>query len=591
MPIPIKYTTTNVSSSVRLGNIALGVNAVDYGPSSTTNWANAVPAPNGGYAIYYLSGTNLRMRTAADDATLIVVAGQIMGTTYASVADALSGLSVGGYTAIYNNPPNLVTSGSVFYLDSGLIMSYPRTNSVWYDVSGNASSGNLTNGPTFDSTSNSIVFDGADDAVIQYSPNLSSASGTKTVLCWCYPDSTGPSNDYTGLVSWGGRSNGSPSNSLLLSLKTSAATWYVGSAYWYNDYNPGILAVTKNAWNMVGIIARQQSTPNSNNTTLICGNSNGINYDTGTSSDPNKSISTTNANLAIGSTDVISRVFKGKIARVIIYNRELSQAEIAQNYYQGNIVTSSLVMALDAGNLVSYPGSGTAWTSLTGSNNGTLTNGPTFSSANGGAIVFDGTNDYIDCGTFSQFNGNGDKSLEVWFKPTGTLSAPVVQAGTQGSTGLDFEITYVVEGAVGASTNIPAQYKNLGGIYGAFWAEDIFIPISYTGSVKNNWQQVVLTLSGGNIGSLFYNGTLPQALKWDGSNWSQTLQSQPFTFNSVSTGANQPLYIGRASTYSPWGAGQLYFPGNIAIVRAYNKALSASEVFQNFNAQRNRFNL
>jgi hypothetical protein len=61
------------------------------------------------------------------------------------------------------------------------------------------------------------------------------------------------------------------------------------------------------------------------------------------------------------------------------------------------VVLSGLVVYLDAGNTSSYPGTGTVWTDLSGSgNNGTLVNGPTYSSANNGVIVLDGTNDYID---------------------------------------------------------------------------------------------------------------------------------------------------------------------------------------------------
>ena len=64
-----------------------------------------------------------------------------------------------------------------------------------------------------------------------------------------------------------------------------------------------------------------------------------------------------------------------------------------------NIVEDGLVLALDAGNTKSYPGSGTTWTDLSGKgNNGTLTNGPTFDSGNGGAIFFDGGNDYVTTG-------------------------------------------------------------------------------------------------------------------------------------------------------------------------------------------------
>ncbi len=264
---------------------------------------------------------------------------------------------------------------------------------------------------------------------------------------------------------------------------------------------------------------------------------------------------------------------------------------MATEYAGRKIVTNGLVLCLDAADRNSYVSGSTTWRDMVGVNNGTLTNGPTFDTSGGGSIVFDGTNDFVNCGNFSQINGTVDKSLEVWFRPTGTDSAPVVQAGTQNSNGSDFEIVYLVEGDGGGSTNIPLQYKNLGGVYGAFWAKDIFIPISYTGSIKNNWHQVTLTLSGGATGSLFYNGTLPQALKWNDPNWSQTLETQPFTFNSINTGANQPLYVGRAASVSPWGSGQLYFPGNIAVVRIYNRALTADEVAQNYNATKNRFGL
>jgi hypothetical protein len=59
---------------------------------------------------------------------------------------------------------------------------------------------------------------------------------------------------------------------------------------------------------------------------------------------------------------------------------------------------ATLQLYLDAGNASSYPGSGTTWTDLSGNGrNGTLTNGPTYSSANGGSIVFDGTDDFVQC--------------------------------------------------------------------------------------------------------------------------------------------------------------------------------------------------
>lgn len=59
-------------------------------------------------------------------------------------------------------------------------------------------------------------------------------------------------------------------------------------------------------------------------------------------------------------------------------------------------ITNGLILNLDAANYKSYPGSNTTWTDLSGyRNNGTLTNGPTFSTLNGGGITFDGVDDYV----------------------------------------------------------------------------------------------------------------------------------------------------------------------------------------------------
>ena len=81
-----------------------------------------------------------------------------------------------------------------------------------------------------------------------------------------------------------------------------------------------------------------------------------------------------------------------------------------------NVVKNGLVFALDAGNTQSYPGSGTTWTDLSGNNNtGTLTNGPTFSSDDGGYIDFDGTNDRVETSS-DMFSPNANFTFSVWIK-------------------------------------------------------------------------------------------------------------------------------------------------------------------------------
>ena len=93
--------------------------------------------------------------------------------------------------------------------------------------------------------------------------------------------------------------------------------------------------------------------------------------------------------------------------------------------YSPKIISNGLVLYLDAANTRSYPGSGTAWTDLSQYNmNGTLINGPSFNSANGGGIAFDGTNDGVTLQASSLWNIDAsDFTIEFWFRRTGTNQA------------------------------------------------------------------------------------------------------------------------------------------------------------------------
>jgi len=83
-----------------------------------------------------------------------------------------------------------------------------------------------------------------------------------------------------------------------------------------------------------------------------------------------------------------------------------------------DIVEDGLVLCLDAANINSYPKSGTTWSDLAGSNNGTLTNGPTFDAGNGGGIVFDGTNDYVSLGAVQVNTAAGTIGMHVKLNST-----------------------------------------------------------------------------------------------------------------------------------------------------------------------------
>ena len=229
----------------------------------------------------------------------------------------------------------IVNDSLVLNLDASNVLSYNPASFIGIrDVTNLKNTCTSAGGVTVNivsdgSAPNYFIFDGTSGYLLASSPDLPTGTSAKTILCWCWPDSTvTPTDTYTGLVAYGGRSS---SNSTLLSMQTTGATWYVSSAYWGNDYVPGSTAIiNKNAWNMIGII--HQGTNTVNNTTLLVGNSNGIATITGNSSSYATVMAQTSQNLTIGCTDVPGRYMKGRISQVLMYNRALSIAEVTQNF-------------------------------------------------------------------------------------------------------------------------------------------------------------------------------------------------------------------------------------------------------------------
>ena len=89
-----------------------------------------------------------------------------------------------------------------------------------------------------------------------------------------------------------------------------------------------------------------------------------------------------------------------------------------------NSTKTGLVFVLDAANPTSYVSGSTTWQDLSGNNNsGSLVNGPTFNSSNGGSIVFDGSNDYVEISTV---NASSQFTLNFWVK--------CIQTGSVGNT-------------------------------------------------------------------------------------------------------------------------------------------------------------
>jgi hypothetical protein len=221
--------------------------------------------------------------------------------------------------------------------------------------------------------------------------------------------------------------------------------------------------------------------------------------------------------------------------------------------YLGNIATQGLVLNLDAAIKGSYPGTGTTWTDVSNNgNNGTLTNGPTFSSADYGSIVFDGVDDFVSgSGVFLSTQG----TITVWFKTSNTypnnylLSLPFTSANNNG-----FDLGF------GGTTTFRGIITTTNG----------FAEITYSTTYSdNNWH----------MGALTYNGT-SAILYYDG-----VARNSASTTGTIRQQANGEFNVAR---FGSFGA---YVAASISNATVYNRALSASEVLQNFNALRGRYGI
>lgn len=222
-----------------------------------------------------------------------------------------------------------------------------------------------------------------------------------------------------------------------------------------------------------------------------------------------------------------------------------------------NIVTNGLLLNLDAGFRASYTSSGTSWYDLAASaRTTTLINGPTYSSSNGGTIVFDGTNDY--CEVNSTINTNYI-TIGAWVKANAATFGFIVNRTFNSS---------VVPYSLNVGGNASASNINGMAFYsGGSWRNSgISTDIRGDGS----WHYVTGTFDGTTL-AYYIDGTLN----------SSSLEGSGLTLPTNTSVVN----IGR---YQSDGN---YFGGNIAIVQIYNRALNVVEITQNFNAQKARFGL
>ena len=241
-------------------------------------------------------------------------------------------------------------------------------------------------------------------------------------------------------------------------------------------------------------------------------------------------------------------------------------------YHHPRIVTDGLVLHLDAANKKSYPGSGTVWYDLSkDKRSGILTNSPVFSSNFTGAIDFiRSDNEYVSVGALS--GSFASFTVDVWFYPTSisnyenVLDCNYAYNGTTGNLGPRLEID--------STGKLSWGYSNITNNNNSVYAHSVI----NSGLQANKWHHAAITYNGGSNSSVtYYNGI--------NTNLSRTTAGSPTGF----LGTMNNLRIGQGFSLASYT--QRGYDGKIAIVKIYNKALSANEILQNFNATKSRYGL
>jgi hypothetical protein len=224
-------------------------------------------------------------------------------------------------------------------------------------------------------------------------------------------------------------------------------------------------------------------------------------------------------------------------------------------HHNPRIVTQGLVMALDASDVNSSPGSGTTWYDVSGNgNNGTLINGPTFSN---NSLVLDGSNDYVETPTSIGASLTGDFTFNIWAIRDGDSDSSI-----GGLIGNLWHTVFTGANIYLRNNNTEINVQTADGTTRTFYA--LTSPVS-----NRNWTNYTLVNIGG-IVSTYVNGVL--------------LDSRSRTISPSST---RQVTIGKwAGSFSSY-----ILNGQVSNAHVYSRGLSSQEVLQNYLAQKSRFGL
>ena len=465
--------------------------------------------------------------------------------------------------------PNIVAKDLQFAFDAANPKCYPGSGNLIYSLAGNGITGGLENGTLVSSNlAGYFAFDGSDDFIsTNFQPNYDYI----TVNVWFWSGAFSTFGTNTCVVANSQVSSPYPSfdirkrntGALQLQFAISSSGSEIGQEIGFiNDYT----------WYNV------QFTYDGSTVKCWLNGLQVVSYPiAGT-------LRSSTSNLFIGKNPA----FAGRnaaiyVSQVFIYNRALTDAEIARNYaatksrytYKEDIIRDNLILNIDPASALSYPGSGTVLADMSGYNyHPTLVNGPTLAGSGlTSSILLDGSNDYIQISSAYTHTFTAGTTVDVWVKFNSSASYGRlldVSDGPSTNTGYLSIFRYA------SGSEVVLESRSFSPPGGANGIRTTTSPIS-NGTIQN----FTFVIGPGTTDTvspetprIYLNSNLQSTTLYGSQN------------NFVPYVVNKYAWIGR----SAYGA-DAYLGANIYAYKIYNRALSAAEVKQNFQSLRGRYGI
>jgi len=440
---------------------------------------------------------------------------------------------------------NIITDSLSYRWDAGNLVSYDKTSTTTYALTGSIS-GSLENGVTFNNPNGgSWEFDGSNDRIVLES-SITPGNGNWTISAWV-----------KGRGAIFGNTSGSPIASSFGISSAGNITYYNYDGAWQSHV--GNTTLDRSEWYMVtwvnyeGASASQGTMKMYVNGVADSSTFNSYTTNGGPSNDIGHS-----AYLPNGPT-----YFDGSIANLQInIGTAFTDEQVSQNYNaelsrfksSRDISKEGLVLDLDAGNPNSYL-SGTTWTDLSGGgSNGTLNNGVGYTTANGGALTFDGSDDYVSLPSgFADFTNGFTVSAIVKFTVNNVWER-IIDFGNGSSN------ANILFARNSNTNNLTFELYTSGGVTRG--------KVTATGAITNGETAHFAATLDGSTCVIYKNGV------------AITSTSYPYLPDNVTRTNN---YIGKSN----WADD--YFEGNNQNVKIYNRALSSQEVSNIYTSQAPRY--